>query len=98
MYDYEGSIYDGADSSDAFSALGPTTPLPDFSFGAETDYQSHRYAARMPTPPVCKPSASAYVGDPNQGMHDFDYQFASELTLEEMLRIYRDSAASNLST
>jgi hypothetical protein len=98
MYDYEGSIYDGADSSDTFSVLDPATPLPDFSFGGEPDYQSHRYAtAPTATSPGCVPTELACVRDPDPSMADYGYQSTSDLTLEEILRVHQDSTASNLS-
>jgi hypothetical protein len=98
MYDYEGSIYDGADSSDTFSVLDPATPLPDFSFSGEPNYQPHRYAtAPNATSPGCGPPEPACISDPDPSLADYGYQSTSDLTLEELLRFHQDSAASNSS-
>ena len=97
MYDYEASTYDAADSSDTFSVLDPATPLPNFSFGVDLDHHARRHPMGFTTSPVCRPRDPACIGDPDQSMHDTDYQSASELMLEEMLRVHRASGASNLS-
>lgn len=98
MYDYESSIYDGVESSDNLPGLDPATPLPNFSFGGEPDYPSHRYATTTnDIPPGCASGEPACAGDPDQSMTEFGYQSTSDLTLEEMLRVYQDSPASNLS-
>jgi hypothetical protein len=82
LYDYEGSIYDGADSSYTFSVLDPATPLPDFSFGGEPDYQPHQYAtAPNATSPGCGPTEPARVGGPDPTLADYGYQSTTNLTL-----------------
>lgn len=97
MYDYEGSGCDGA-SSDAFSILDPTTPIPDFSFGGDPSYQTPRFSIEPTTSPTYRSSNPTCIGDPDQGMHDYGYQSGSELTLEDLLGAHQESTASNLST
>lgn len=90
LYDYEGSTFEGADSSEAFSVLDPTTPIPEFSFGGDPEHQTPRFTSKTTAYPMYRSSNPACTGDPDQSMHDYAYQSASDLTLEDMLRAHQD--------
>lgn len=98
MYDYAGSTCDGAESSDAFSILDPTTPAPDFSFGSDPSYQTPRFTIGQTSSPMYRSSNPASIDEPDQGIHDYGYHPTSDVTLENMLRAHHDSTASNLPT
>ena len=98
MYDYEGSTCDGTESSDAFSVLDPATPAADFCFGSDPSYQTPRFTLGQTSSPMYRCSNPVSMDEPDQGIHDYGYHPASDVTLEDMLRAHQDSTASNLST